>query len=58
MQNGDNIGEIAAGQMEPNGQLVLTLKAEEQSATKGDVDTLSRRLEGIEAALQALAAAR
>jgi hypothetical protein len=37
---------------------VLTLKAEEQSATKGDVDTLSRRLEGIEAALQALAAAR
>jgi uncharacterized membrane protein YcaP (DUF421 family) len=58
MQNGDNIGEIAAGQMEPNGQLVLTLKTEEQSATKGDVDTLSRRLEGIEAALQALAAAR
>jgi uncharacterized membrane protein YcaP (DUF421 family) len=58
VQNGDNIGEIATGHMEPNGQLVLTLKAEEQNASKGDIDTLSRRLEGIEAALQALAAAR
>lgn len=58
MQNGDSIGEIAAGQMEPNGQLVLTLKAREQNASKGDIAALTRRLEDIEAALQALAAAR
>jgi uncharacterized membrane protein YcaP (DUF421 family) len=58
VQNGDNIGEIATGQMEPNGQLVLTLKAAEQNASKGDVDAIGRRLEGIEAALRALAATR
>jgi hypothetical protein len=44
--------------MEPNGQLVLTLKAAEQNASKGDVDAIGRRLEGIEAALRALAATR
>jgi uncharacterized membrane protein YcaP (DUF421 family) len=58
VQNGDSIGEIATGQMEPNGQLVLTLKAAEQNANKGDIDALSRRLDDIEAALRALAAAR
>jgi uncharacterized membrane protein YcaP (DUF421 family) len=58
VQNGDSIGEIATGRMEPNGQLVLTLKAAEQNANKGDIDALSRRLDDIEAALRALAAAR
>jgi uncharacterized membrane protein YcaP (DUF421 family) len=58
VQNGDDISEIASGRMEPNGQLVLTLKAQEQNASKGDIATISRRLENIEAALQALAAAR
>ena len=55
-QNGDNIDEIATGRVEPGGQLVLTLKHEEQSATKGDVADLRARLDAIEAALTSLAA--
>lgn len=58
VQNGDDITEIATGRMEPSGQLVLTLKAQEQNASRGDIAAISRRLENIEAALQALAAAR
>jgi uncharacterized membrane protein YcaP (DUF421 family) len=53
MQNGDDISEIANGQMTPGGQLILSLKAEEQSATKGDIAALGKRLEAIEAALAA-----
>jgi uncharacterized membrane protein YcaP (DUF421 family) len=37
VQNGDDITEIATGLMEPNGQLVLTLKKEEQNASKKDI---------------------
>jgi uncharacterized membrane protein YcaP (DUF421 family) len=58
VQNGDDITEIATGRMEPNGQLVLTLKAQEQNASRGDIAAISRRLENIEAELQTLAAAR
>ncbi len=57
-QNGDDISEIATGRLEPNGQLVLSLKPEEQNASKGDIAALSSRLKAIEAALSALAAAR
>jgi uncharacterized membrane protein YcaP (DUF421 family) len=55
VQNGDDISEIATGQMAPGGHLVLSLKPEEQNATKGDIATLGRRLEAIEAALASLA---
>ncbi|MGI9004834.1 MAG: DUF421 domain-containing protein [Streptosporangiaceae bacterium] len=58
MQNGDDVSEIATGRMEPGGQLVLSLKPEEQSATKSDVAGIGTRLEAIEAALAALAASR
>jgi uncharacterized membrane protein YcaP (DUF421 family) len=56
LQNGDDISEIAAGRIEPGGQLILTLKPEEQNATKGDVAAIGARLEAIEAALATLAA--
>lgn len=58
VQNGDDIKEVATGMMEPNGQLVLTLKEEEQNASKGDIARLSTRLEAIEASLELLAASR
>ncbi len=56
MQNGDDVSEIATGRVEPSGQLVLTLKRAEQSATKGDIADLRTRLDAIEAALTSLAA--
>lgn len=57
-QNGDDVSDIATGQIEPGGQLVLSLKPEEQSATKGDVADLTRRLAAIEAALGQLSSSR
>lgn len=58
MQNGDDISEIATGQMQPGGHLILSLKPEEQSATKGDIAALGKRLKAIETALAALAASQ
>jgi uncharacterized membrane protein YcaP (DUF421 family) len=58
VQNGDDISEIATGRIEPNGQLVLSLKPEEQNASKADIATLNSRLKAIEAALGALAASQ
>jgi uncharacterized membrane protein YcaP (DUF421 family) len=55
MQNGDDVSEIATGRMEPAGHLILSLKPEEQSATKGDIAALGKRLKAIEAALAAMA---
>ena len=58
VQNGDDISEIATGLMEPNGQLVLTLKKEEQSASKSDIAGLHAQLKAIEISLELLAASR
>jgi uncharacterized membrane protein YcaP (DUF421 family) len=58
VQNGDDISEIATGRIEPNGQLVLSLKHEEQNASKADIAALNHRLEAIEAAIGALSATR
>jgi uncharacterized membrane protein YcaP (DUF421 family) len=58
VQNGDNIREVATGVMEPNGQLVLTLKEAEQSASKGDIADLSAQLKVIQASLELLTASR
>ena len=55
VQNGDDVSEIGNGRMDPSGQLVLSLKPAEQSATKGDVAHLNARLDSIDAALAALA---
>jgi uncharacterized membrane protein YcaP (DUF421 family) len=51
LQNGDDIAQVDHGSLEPGGQLVLTLKAAEQSATKGDVAELTDRLRRIETML-------
>lgn len=51
LQNGDDITQVRRGVLEPGGQLVLTLRDSEQSATKADVDRLAAQLARIEAAL-------
>jgi uncharacterized membrane protein YcaP (DUF421 family) len=53
LQNGDDIAQVESGSLEPGGQLLLTLRATEQGATKADVARLSAQLERIEAALRA-----
>lgn len=45
--------EIERGSLEPGGQLVLTLKAAEQGATRGDVADLTDHLRRIERLLKA-----
>lgn len=50
-QNGDDVSEIAAGELDAGGHLVLSLKPEEQSATKADIDDLRRQLARLEALL-------
>lgn len=54
IQNGDAISEIEEGRLEPDGQLILTLKEGEQGATKADVADLQNRLSSIQAALTAV----
>lgn len=54
LQNGDDVSEIQTGRLEPGGQLVLTLKEREQSATKADVERLHTELASINARLAAL----
>jgi uncharacterized membrane protein YcaP (DUF421 family) len=58
MQNGDGVSEVAEGRMEPTGQLIVTLKPEDQSASKGDIAHLNARLDAIEAALAVLTSTR
>jgi uncharacterized membrane protein YcaP (DUF421 family) len=49
LQNGDDIGEVETGVLDPGGQLIITLKPEQQSATKQDVARLAAQLARIEA---------
>ena len=58
VQNGDGLNEVATGLMEPNGQLVLTLKQAEQNASKDDIARLSAQLKAMQASLQVLAGSR
>jgi uncharacterized membrane protein YcaP (DUF421 family) len=51
LQNGDDISQVDTGVLDPGGQLLLTLKAGEQGATKADIDRLTEQLARIEAAL-------
>ena len=48
MQNGDGVSDIQDGVLEPGGQLVLTLKRADQSATQADVADLREQLSRIE----------
>ncbi|MGA5821335.1 DUF421 domain-containing protein [Kitasatospora sp. NPDC094028] len=58
VQNGDNVSDVARARLEPDGQLLVTLKAAEQGATRGDVEELRQRLETIERLLAEIAAGR
>ncbi|MFF4383839.1 DUF421 domain-containing protein [Kitasatospora sp. NPDC001547] len=58
IQNGDGLGEVARARLEPDGQLLVALKPDEQGATRGDVEDLRRRLAEIERLLTAIAADR
>jgi len=53
VQNGDDISQVSDGVLDPGGQLLLTLKATEQGATKADVEELRSQLTRIEALLTA-----
>lgn len=55
MQNGEDVEQVETAVLEPGGQLLLTLRGEEQSATKADVERLQAQLDRIEAALAARA---
>ena len=48
LQNGNAIGQVDFGRLEPGGQLVLTLKHAGQAATKADVAELIERLTRVE----------
>jgi uncharacterized membrane protein YcaP (DUF421 family) len=56
LQNGDSISDVARGQLEPDGQLLITLKDTEQGATHGDIQALQARLNTIEQLLRRLTA--
>jgi uncharacterized membrane protein YcaP (DUF421 family) len=53
LQSADSVADVETGSLEPGGQLVLTLKAGEQSATKSDITELTDRLHRIEKLLSA-----
>jgi uncharacterized membrane protein YcaP (DUF421 family) len=51
VQNGDDLSEVQTARLEPNGQLVITLRPSEQNASKGDIAELHARLDALDAAL-------
>ena len=53
LQVGDDVTDVDRGSLEPDGQLVLTLKPAEQGATKADVAELTDHLRRIEKLLRA-----
>ena len=52
-QHGDDISEVDYAQLTPSGKLVLTLKRDEQSATKADIAELTEQLHQLKALLLA-----
>lgn len=52
-QHGDDVAEVDHAELTPSGKLVLTLKRDEQSATKADVAELSEQLQQLKALLTA-----
>jgi uncharacterized membrane protein YcaP (DUF421 family) len=53
LQNANAVAQIEHGSLDPSGQLLLTVKATEQSATKADVAELTDQLRRIERLLSA-----
>ncbi|WP_328303394.1 DUF421 domain-containing protein [Streptomyces sp. NBC_00435] len=54
LQNGDAISDVATGRLEPDGQLIIVLKAAQQGATHEDIAGLEARLASIENLLRDL----
>jgi uncharacterized membrane protein YcaP (DUF421 family) len=48
-QHGDDISEVDHAELTPSGKLVLTLKRDEQSATKADIAELTENLHQLKA---------
>jgi uncharacterized membrane protein YcaP (DUF421 family) len=55
LQNGDGISDVAEARLDPDGQLIVKLKAVEQNATRADIRALETRLAAIEELLTSLA---
>jgi uncharacterized membrane protein YcaP (DUF421 family) len=51
IQNGDDVDQVQSGVLAADGQLLVTLRPQEQSATKADVERITAQLARIEAAL-------
>jgi uncharacterized membrane protein YcaP (DUF421 family) len=54
LQNGDDLAQVEDGRLAPGGHLVLTLKQQEQGATKADVHDLRDQLVTVQAMLARL----
>ena len=53
LQNGDDATEVQSAVLDASGHLIVTLKPDERSATKGDIERIEAQLARIEAALAA-----
>ncbi|AUG75379.1 hypothetical protein CFP65_0413 [Kitasatospora sp. MMS16-BH015] len=53
LQNGDAVEDVALGRLDPDGQLIVILKHERQSATRADIARLEDRLAAIQLLLAA-----
>ena len=51
LQNGDDASEVQSAVLDASGHLIVTLKPDEQNATRGDIERLEAQLARIEAAL-------
>jgi uncharacterized membrane protein YcaP (DUF421 family) len=52
-QHGDDVSEVDRVELTPSGKLVLTLKHDEQSATKADIAEVTEELHQLKALLVA-----
>lgn len=52
-QDGDSLSDVELAAMEPDGHLLVRVKRDEQSASRGDIAALSAKIDRIEALLKA-----
>lgn len=55
MQNGERIADVASARLEPDGQLIVELKASAGNASRADIHRLEERLASLESLLQTVA---
>ncbi|WP_205862839.1 DUF421 domain-containing protein [Planosporangium thailandense] len=53
MQHGDDLADVATGVIEPSGQLMVTLKPAERTATRHDIEDVLDRLTRLETRIAA-----